>query len=379
MSDRRVAVVGATGAVGRTMIDVLSKRDFPLAELRLLASARSAGSIVGTPWGEIEVENLEEADPAGIDIALFSAGADRSRSLRAGLRRSRSGGRRQLVGLPARPWRAAGGGRGQRPRHRTHQGIISNPNCTTMALMVAAGPLHRAAGLERMVATSYQSVSGSGQRGMDELSRQIDLLGRDRRALADGGWIDPGGDLYARPIGWNVLPFAGSEAEQGYTDEEWKLVNESRKILEIPNLEVEPTCVRVPVMVGHGIVATLYFGRPVDLSEALALLGEAPGGELWLDRVPTPLDSRRTRRGADRESSGNSGHTRAASICGPSATTCAKAPPSTRFRSPNGSVDRRKSEDSPVLLGEERRCSHHHRHRPVRGDERSEDTQDGCG
>ena len=116
-----------------------------------------------------------------------------------------------------------------------NQGIVSNPNCTTMALMVAAGPLHRAAGLESVVATSYQSVSGSGQRGIDELSRQVDLLGRNRPALVGGGWEDPGGDLYARPIGWNVLPFAGSESEGAYTDEEWKLVNESRKILEIPN------------------------------------------------------------------------------------------------------------------------------------------------
>lgn len=290
MSDRRVAVVGATGAVGRTMIEVLSQREFPLAELRLLASARSAGSIVGTPWGDLQVENLDDADPSGVDIALFSAGADRSRAfapafVEAGavVVDNSSAFRRD----PAVPLVVAGVNDHAIADHR---GIISNPNCTTMALMVAAGPLHRAAGLERMVATSYQSVSGSGQRGIDELSRQIDLLGRDRAALVTGGWTDPGGDLYARPIGWNVLPFAGSETEQGYTDEEWKLVNESRKILEIPNLEVDPTCVRVPVMVGHGIVASLRFHRPVGFSEAITLLRDAPGGELWEDRVPTPLD-----------------------------------------------------------------------------------------
>jgi aspartate-semialdehyde dehydrogenase len=290
MSDRRVAVVGATGAVGRTMIDVLNQREFPLAELRLLASPRSAGSIVATPWGDINVENLENADPSGIDIALFSAGADRSRAFApafvevgAVVVDNSSAFRRD----PNVPLVVAGVNDHAIADHR---GIISNPNCTTMALMVAAGPLHRAAGLERMVATSYQSVSGSGQRGIDELSRQIDLLGQDRNALVRGGWTDPGGDLYARPIGWNVLPFAGSENEQGYTDEEWKLVNESRKILEITDLKVEPTCVRVPVMVGHGIVASLWFGRPVELSEAIALLEDAPGGELWRDRVPTPLD-----------------------------------------------------------------------------------------
>ena len=290
MSDRRVAVVGATGAVGRTMIEVLSQRDFPLAELRLIASARSAGSIVSTRWGEIQVEDLEGADPSGTDIALFSAGADRSKTFAprfaeagAVVIDNSSAFRRDdqvpLVVAGVNDHAIA-----------LHHGIISNPNCTTMALMVAAGPLHRAAGLERAIATSYQSVSGSGQRGMDELSRQIDMLGQDRQALAVGGWTDPGGDLYARPIGWNVLPFAGAETERGYTDEEWKLVNESRKILEIPTLEMEPTCVRVPVMVGHGIVATLMFGRPMEPSEAIALLSDAPGAELWLDRVPTPLD-----------------------------------------------------------------------------------------
>ena len=291
MSDHRVAVVGATGAVGRTMIEVLTDRDFPLAELRLLASARSAGSIVATRWGEITVEDLEDADPSGIDIALFSAGADRSRAFAPAFVNAGAvvvDNSSAFRHDPDVPLVVAGVNDHAIANHR---GIVSNPNCTTMALMVAAGPLHRAAGLERMVATSYQSVSGSGQRGIDELSRQVDVLGGDRSALVSGGWIDPGGDLYARPIGWNVLPLAGSETEQGYTDEEWKLVNESRKILEIPDLQVEPTCVRVPVMVGHGIVATLWFGRPLEVSEAITLLGDAPGGELWLDRVPTPLDS----------------------------------------------------------------------------------------
>jgi aspartate-semialdehyde dehydrogenase len=158
-----------------------------------------------------------------------------------------------------------------------HQGIIANPNCTTMALMMAAGPLHRAAGLRQMVATSYQSVSGSGQRGMDELSSQI-----------EGG---PAGDLYVRPIAYNVIPYAGTESESGYTDEEWKLVRESRKILELPNLAVEPTCVRVPVMVGHSVAASLSFARPLARQEALEILASAPGTELWTDRVPTPLDA----------------------------------------------------------------------------------------
>jgi aspartate-semialdehyde dehydrogenase len=172
-----------------------------------------------------------------------------------------------------------------------HRGIIANPNCTTMTLMMAAGPLHRAAGLTSMVATSYQSVSGSGQQGVVELIEQTDLLRPDLDALMMGGWQDPRPSLYARPIGFNVLPYAGSETEQGYTDEEWKLVNESRKILDIPDLRVEPTCVRVPVLVGHGVAATLRFQRPIDPGEAVETLSSAPGVEVWSDKVPTPLDS----------------------------------------------------------------------------------------
>ena len=123
------------------------------------------------------------------------------------------------------------------------------------------------------------------------MTRQLGEFGKDLDALSSGDWDDPGGDLYVRPIGFNALPFAGNMADEGYTDEEWKLVNESRKILDLPGLRVEPTCVRVPVMVGHGITATLRFSRPLGVEEASRLLEEAPGVELWTDRVPTPLDS----------------------------------------------------------------------------------------
>jgi aspartate-semialdehyde dehydrogenase len=174
---------------------------------------------------------------------------------------------------------------------RDHSGIIANPNCTTMTLMMAAGPLHEAAGLRSMVATSYQAVSGSGQQGVTELLDQQDSLGADVDALMVGGWVDPGPELYQRPIAFNVLPFAGNEIEGGYTDEEMKLVNESRKILDIADLAVEPTCVRVPVLVGHGVAATLYFDRPVSADEAMSVLSSAAGVELWKDSTPTPLDS----------------------------------------------------------------------------------------
>jgi len=291
MSDRRVAIVGATGAVGRTMVQILDERDFPMADLRLMASSRSAGTRVITRWGEVVVEDLETADPAGVDVALFSAGRDRSLTYAkafAGAGATVIDNSSAFRQDPAVPLVVVGVNDHAISRH---QGIVANPNCTTMTLMMAAGPLHRAAGLERMVVTSYQSVSGSGQRGMDELSRQVDLLGRDRLALGSGGWRDPGGDLYARPIGWNVLPYAGSETDLGYTDEEWKLVNESRKILDAPNIAVEPTCVRVPVMVGHGVVASMFFDRQLELAEAIEILSRSPGTSLWIDRVPTPLDA----------------------------------------------------------------------------------------
>jgi aspartate-semialdehyde dehydrogenase len=291
VSDRVVAVVGATGAVGRTMRAILESRDFALGSLRLLASERSAGTVLDTRWGEVEIEDLALADPSGIDIALFSAGGDRSR---AHAPRFADAGAVVIDNSsafrmdPSVPLIVAGVNDAAVGAHR---GIIANPNCTTMTLMMAAGPLHRAAGLRSMVATSYQSVSGSGQQGVVELVEQTDLLRPDLDALMTGGWEDPRPSLYERPIGFNVLPLAGSVTEQGYTDEEWKLVNESRKILDLPGLHVEPTCVRVPVLVGHGVVASMRFERPIEADEATEILESAPGVQVWDDRVPTPLDS----------------------------------------------------------------------------------------
>jgi aspartate-semialdehyde dehydrogenase len=288
---KNTAVVGSTGAVGRAMLSILEERDFPVSNLRLLASARSAGSKVDTRWGTIEVEDLATADPSGIEIALFSAGGDRSRGFAPAFAE---------VGAVVIDNSSAFRMESEVPlvvvgvnddAAQEHQGIIANPNCTTMDLMMAVAPLHRAAGLNSMVATSYQSVSGSGKKGIDELTRQMDQLGTDHHALINGGWEDPGSEVYPRPIAWNVLPFAGSLQGEGYTDEEWKLVHESRKILDIPDLRVEPTCVRVPVMVGHGIAASLWFDRPVSAEEAATLIADAPGVDVWPEKVPTPLDS----------------------------------------------------------------------------------------
>jgi aspartate-semialdehyde dehydrogenase len=286
-----VAVVGATGAVGRTMLSILAERDFPADSLRLAASSRSSGTTVDTHLGPVVVEDLATFDPANVDVALFSAGGARSKEhaprfagAGAVVIDNSSAFRMEpdvpLVVVGVNDHAATG-----------HRGIIANPNCTTMTLMMAAGPLHEAAGLMSMVATSYQAVSGSGHQGVTELVDQAGRLGSDIDSLMTGGWVDPGPVLYERPIAYNVLPMAGNVVDGGYTDEEMKLVNESRKILSIPDLAVEPTCVRVPVLVGHGVAATLRFERAMTADEANSILGSAPGVELWKDRTPTPLDS----------------------------------------------------------------------------------------
>ncbi len=291
MSRPTIAVVGATGAVGRTMVSVMERRDFPVGELRLMASSRSAGTTIATKWGEVAVEDLDGADPAGIDIALFSAGGDRSRTFAA---RFTSAGATVVDNSSAFrmqdevPLVVAGVNDHAVADHR---GIIANPNCSTMTLLMAVAPLHRAAGLVSMTATTFQSVSGTGQKAMDELVHQVEVLGKDPEALQRGGWSDPMGSVYPRPIGWNVIPLAGTHVADGYTDEELKLIHETRKILDAPDVIVEPTCTRVPVMVGHGVATSLWFDKPLDAEEAAGLLAEAPGVEVWSELIPTPLDA----------------------------------------------------------------------------------------
>ncbi len=293
MPDLRVAIVGATGAVGRTMLSILEERDFPVSELRLMASSRSEGRTINTRWGEVTVENLSTADPSGIDIALLSAGASRSRRyapllVEAGaIVIDNSSAFRQA---PEAPLVVAGV---NDHAVSAHSGIIANPNCTTMALLMAVAPVHRQSGLARMVAMSYQSVSGAGMTGMDTLMDQTTRLLGQREGLVSGAWDNPSGPgPFQRPIGFNVVPMAGSMSDAHHTDEEWKLVKETRKILERDDISVEPTCVRVPVMVGHGISATMWFDSPLDPETARRVIEEAPGVEVWSDdRVATPLDS----------------------------------------------------------------------------------------
>ncbi|MPZ53633.1 MAG: aspartate-semialdehyde dehydrogenase [Acidimicrobiia bacterium] len=286
-----VAIVGATGAVGRTMLAIVEQREFPLGDLRLMASARSAGTELDTPVGPRRIEDLEAADPSGIDIALFSAGGDRSRAYAP---RFAEAGAVVIDNSsafrmdPEVPLVVADVNDHAIP---TGAGIIANPNCTTMTLMMAAGPLHREVGIRTIVASSYQATGGSGRAGIDELMSQIPILGADPEPLIDGSWKDPGSEVYPRPIAFNVIPLAGTIAAEEHTDEEWKMVNETRKILAAPEILVEPFCARVPVAVGHGISATIRFSRPVEVDEARELIAAAPSVEVWDDKVPTPLDA----------------------------------------------------------------------------------------
>ena len=287
-----VAVVGATGQVGGVMLRILAERSFPLASLRLFASARSAGTVLSYRGRDLTVEDSATADLAGIDIALFSAGATSSRELSPRFAAAgavvidnssafRMDPEVPLVVSEVNPAAAA-----NRPK-----GIIANPNCTTMAFMPVLQPLHAEAGLTRLVVSTYQAVSGSGLAGVEELDGQVRKVADRAAALThDGDAVDfPAPVKYVAPIAYNVLPFAGSLLDDGSneTDEERKLVNESRKILDIPGLLVSGTCVRVPVFTGHSLSINAEFARPLSVARATSLLRSAPGVEV-VD-VPTPL------------------------------------------------------------------------------------------
>ena len=288
----RVGVVGATGQVGGVMRRILEERAFPVDDLRYFASARSAGRTL--PWkrDDILVENAETADPSGLDIALFSAGATGSRALAprfvaagAVVIDNSSAFRMDpdvpLVVAEVNPHTIA-----RRPK-----GIIANPNCTTMAFMPVLKPLHLDAGLISLVVSSYQAVSGAGLSGVEELDEQVRKVLDNATALTlDGGAVDfPAPVKFARPIAFNVLPLAGRLVDDGSgeTDEEQKLRNESRKILEIPDLPVTGTCVRVPVFTGHSLSINAAFDRPISPERAVELLAAAPG--VRVVEIPTPL------------------------------------------------------------------------------------------
>ena len=295
-SGLNVAVVGATGQVGTVMREILAERSFPIRELRLFATARSAGTSVEFGGQTIVIEDVATADPAGIDIALFSAGATGSR---AHAPRFAEAGAVVIDNSSA--WRMD-------PEvplvvsevnpHATlnpPKGIIANPNCTTMAAMPVLKPLDAAAGLERLSVSTYQAVSGSGLAGAQELLGQVEGVlaqGRTLELVHDGSAVDfPQPEKYVAPIAFDVIPFAGNLVDDGdnETDEEKKLRNESRKILELPDLRVAGTCVRVPVFTGHSLSIHAEFRDDITPERAREILASAPG--VVLEEVPTPLQA----------------------------------------------------------------------------------------
>jgi aspartate-semialdehyde dehydrogenase len=284
----RVAIVGATGAVG-TIMRRLAHERFAGAELVAFASERSAGKALEDG---LVCQPLSDETIQGFDLALFSAGATTSRAwadkfAQAGaLVVDNSSAFRMDSDVPLVVSEVNPEAVEDAPR-----GIVANPNCTTMVVMLPAKALHDLYGMTAMVATSFQAAGGAGQKGIDELAEQVGPVGADVQQLVDDGAAAAAKatpSVHAATLAFNVVPVLGKVGENGYTDEEMKLQNESRKILGIPELAVTPTCVRVPVMVGHSIAVRATFEREPDLQEALAALAAFPN--LLVEDLPTPLE-----------------------------------------------------------------------------------------
>jgi aspartate-semialdehyde dehydrogenase len=273
---------------------LLAERAFPLDGIRFFASARSAGSTLGWNGTDVVVEDAATADPTGLDIALFSAGATSSRELAP-----RFAAAGVVVVDNSSAWRMDPDVPLVVSEVNPHaldsipKNIVANPNCTTMAAMPVLQPLHAEAGLVRMIASTYQAVSGAGLAGVRELDDQVRKVADDAAGLTyDGAAVEfPAAEKFARTIAFNVLPMAGKLLDDGSdeTDEEAKLRNESRKILGIPDLRVSGTCVRVPVFTGHSLSLNLEFERPLSPERAVELLRAAPG--VVVTDIPTPLQA----------------------------------------------------------------------------------------
>jgi aspartate-semialdehyde dehydrogenase len=288
----RVAIIGATGQVGTVMRAILRERNFPVDEIRFFGSERSAGSTLDWYGRPIEVEDAATADFSGIEIALASSGATSSRVLSPRLAAAGA-----IVIDNSSAWRMDPEVPLVVPEVNAHalasipKGIVANPNCTTMAAMPVLKPLHLAAGLRTMTVSTYQAVSGAGREGVDELAGQLESsLGHDVRVLTFDGSALPmtPGVKFPATIAHNVVPLAGSIVDDGSleTGEEQKLRDESRKILEIADLLVDATCVRVPVFTGHSLSITAGFERPISPEDAMAILSHAKG--VVVHDLPTP-------------------------------------------------------------------------------------------
>ena len=279
-----VAIIGATGAVGIEMIKVLERRNFPVASLKLLASARSVGKTLPFKGTTVAVEELREDSFAGVDIALFSAGAGISRkfagfAVKAGAAVvDNSSAFRMDEDVPLVVPEINGAD------VKTHRGIVANPNCTTAITLMALHPLHRAFGVKRVIASSYQAVSGTGAQAIEELRSQVE-------AIAAGRPVEK--KVYPHQIAFNVLPHVDSFLDTGYTKEEMKMQNEARRIMHLPGFKASVTCVRVPVYRAHSISVNAEFERPISVEAAREVLSCAPGLQLVdepaANRYPLPL------------------------------------------------------------------------------------------
>jgi len=288
----RIAIIGATGQVGTVMRAILLERQFPADDVRFFGSARSAGSTLEWDGRQITVEDAATADFSGIDIALMSSGATSSKLIAP-----RVAATGAIVVDNSSAWRMDPEVPLVVSEVNAHalanipKGIVANPNCTTMAAMPVLKPLHAAAGLRTLVVSTYQAVSGAGREGVDELAQQLEASARgDVRQLTFNGsyFALERGNKFPLSIAHNVVPMAGSIVDDGSleTGEEQKLRDESRKILEITDLLVDATCVRVPVFTGHSLSLTAGFDRPISPEEATDLLKNAPG--VVLEEIPTP-------------------------------------------------------------------------------------------
>jgi aspartate-semialdehyde dehydrogenase len=285
MKEYHVALVGATGAVGAEFLGVLERRNFPVAGLRAISSSRSAGKRLEFKSRPVVVEELAERSFDNIDIAFFSAGSDISRQWAPIARAAgaividNSPAFRMDDNVPLVIPEINGGD------VRNHRGIIANPNCTAAVALMAIFPLHRAFGVERVIASSYQAVSGTGARAIAELKEQVEAAASGQTTAAK---------VYPHPIAFNLLPHIGSFAADGYTSEEEKLQSEGRKIMHLPAFKASITCVRVPVYRAHSIAIAAEFERPVSVEEAREVLAKAPGLELVDEpshnRYPMPLE-----------------------------------------------------------------------------------------
>jgi len=282
MKGYHIAVVGATGAAGTELLRVLERRNFPVARLRLIGSKRSAGKSVRFREEPISVQELDDRSFDKIDIAFFSAGGDVSRNYvpmacqSDAIAIDKSSAFRMDPHVPlVIPEINA-------EDVRQNRGVIANPNCTTTVMLMALYPLHCVFGVRRVFATSFQAVSGSGARGIEELKRQV--AGKD---------LQPSPELYPHPIAFNLLPHIDAFLESGYTKEEAKMQGEAQKIMHLPELRISATCVRVPVYRAHSVAVSAEFERVISVEQAREVLAKAPGLELvdepQSNRYPMPL------------------------------------------------------------------------------------------